>query len=166
MSMASREAKWIRCRSSWAGHWGFRHRVAASPSARETSSPQEGQRSGKVKGAESGGFSTTATTSGMISPALRRMTREPMRMSFSAMKSWLWRVARLTVVPARVTGWNTPVGVSTPVRPTFTWMSRRVVSFSSGGYLKASAHRGNLAVLPSSSRWEKSLTFTTAPSMG
>ena len=97
---------------------------------------------------------------------MRRITREPMAMPFSRMKSWLCRVARLTVVPARVTRENTPVGVSTPVRPTFTSMSRRVVSFSSGGYLKASAHRGNLAVLPSSSRWAKSLTFTTAPSMG
>ena len=82
------------------------------------------------------------------------------------MKSWLCKVARLTVVPANVTGANTPVGVRTPVRPTFTSISSNVVSFSSGGYLKASAHRGNLAVLPSSSRWEKSLTFTTAPSMG
>ena len=102
----------------------------------------------------------------MISPALRSTTRLPTRMSFSVMKSWLCKVARLTVVPANVTGANTPVGVRTPVRPTFTSISSNVVSFSSGGYLKASAHRGNLAVLPSSSRWEKSLTFTTAPSMG
>ncbi len=166
MSMASRLAKWMRFRRSWAGHWGFVQRTAASPSSRDTCSPQEGHLSGSRKGTLSGGFSTTDTTSGIISPALRIITREPMRISFSAMKSWLWRVARLTVVPARVTGSKTPVGVSTPVRPTFTSMSVRVVSFSSGGYLKASAHRGNRAVLPSSSRWAKLSTLITAPSMG
>ena len=77
----------------------------------------------------------------------------------------MWRVARLTVVPANVTGANTPVGVRTPVRPTFTSISSNVVSFSSGGYLKASAHRGNLAVLPRVSRWLRSLTLMTAPSI-
>ena len=45
------------------------------------------------------------------------------------MKSWLCSVARLTVVPAKNTGSNTPVGVKTPVRPTATSMSRSVVSF-------------------------------------
>jgi len=47
----------------------------------------------------------------------------------------LCKVARLTVVPARETGENIPVGVRTPVLPTFISISRRVVSFSSGGYL-------------------------------
>ena len=87
MSIASREAKWIRLRSSCAGHCGFVQRAAASPSSRVISSPQEGQRSGSRYGTVSGGFSTTDTTSGMISPALRMMTFEPMRISFSAIKS-------------------------------------------------------------------------------
>ena len=36
----------------------------------------------------------------------------------------------------------------TPVRPTATSMLRRVVSLTSGGYLKAMAQRGNLLVEP------------------
>ena len=115
-------------------------------------SPHEGHVSGKRYGTVSSGFETTETTSGMISPAFRIMTREPMRISFSVMKSWFGSVARLTVVPAKNTGSNSPVGVKTPVRPTATSMSRSVVSFSSGGYLYASAQRGNFAVLPSASR--------------
>ena len=47
----------------------------------------------------------------------------------------LCRVARATVLPARNTGSNTAVGVSTPVRPTPISMSSRVVSCCSGGYL-------------------------------
>ena len=44
------------------------------------------------------------------------------------------------------------VGVNTPVRPTVMRMSFSTVSFSSGGYLNAMAHRGNLLVLPTISR--------------
>ena len=80
-------------------------------------------------------------------------------------ESSLWRVARATVVPARKTGSKQAVGVSTPVRPTATSMLRRVVSLTSGGYLKAMAHRGNLLVEPICARWAKSLTLMTAPSM-
>ena len=36
----------------------------------------------------------------------------------------------------------TPNGVTRPVRPTLTRMSRSLVLTSSGGYLKAIAHRG------------------------
>ena len=71
----------------------------------------------------------------MISPALRMRTVSPTRMSFSVMKSWLWRVALVTVVPARRTGSTTALGVRTPVRPTWTTISRRTVSLISGGYL-------------------------------
>ena len=81
------------------------------------------------------------------------------------MKSSLWRVARATVVPARKTGSKQAVGVSTPVRPTATSMLRKVVSLTSGGYLNAMAQRGNLLVEPIRSRWAKSLTLMTAPSM-
>ena len=37
--MASREQKWIRLRSSCAGHSGFRHRRAAPPSSRKVFAP-------------------------------------------------------------------------------------------------------------------------------
>ena len=49
---------------------------------------------------------------------------------------------RSTVDPATMTGSMTPNGVTRPVRPTLTWMSRSLVLTSSGGYLKAMAHRG------------------------
>ena len=58
-----------------------------------------------------------------------------MRMSFSVMKSWLCRVALVTVVPASRTGVSTAFGVSTPVRPTWTTMSVTAAYFFSGGYL-------------------------------
>lgn len=51
-----------------------------------------------------------------------------------------------TLVPARKIGSNTAVGVSTPVRPTVTSMSRTTLSLTSGGYLNAMAQRGNLLV--------------------
>ena len=88
-----------------------------------------------------------------------------MRTSFSVMKSWLWRVALVTVVPASCTGSVTALGVRTPVRPTCTTMSSTLAGFCSGGYFHATAQRGNLAVLPNRSRWLRSLTFTTAPSI-
>ena len=78
---------------------------------------------------------TTDSTSGMISPAFRTSTVSPTRMSFSVMKSWLWRVALVTVVPASRTGSSTALGVSTPVRPTWTVMSTTLEGFTSGGYL-------------------------------
>jgi len=46
-----------------------------------------------------------------------------------------------------------------------TSMSRSVVVFSSGGNLKAIAHRGARLVVPISSRWARLSTFTTAPSI-
>lgn len=100
-----------------------------------------------------------------MSPALRTTIVSPMAIPFSLMKSWLWSTARLTVVPASVIGSKTAVGVSAPVRPTRISISRRVVGFSSGGYLKATAQRGNFAVAPSCSRSVKSSTLMTAPSM-
>lgn len=44
-----------------------------------------------------------------------------------------------------------PTGVNAPVLPTLISISRSLVSFSSGGYLYASAHLGNLAVAPNNS---------------
>ena len=81
------------------------------------------------------------------------------------MLSWLWSVAAETVVPARRTGSTITFGVKTPVRPTCTTISSTRLSFFSGGYLKATAQRGALAVLPSSRRWERELILMTAPSI-
>ena len=71
----------------------------------------------------------------MISPAFWTSTVSPMRTSFSVMKSWLCSVALDTVVPASRTGSTTALGVSTPVRPTWTTISRTLEGFCSGGYL-------------------------------
>ena len=46
MSMALREAKWIRLRSDWAGHSGLTQRRAASSARWATGAPQEGQTAG------------------------------------------------------------------------------------------------------------------------
>ena len=78
---------------------------------------------------------TTRSTSGMISAALLMITWSPIRMSRSLMKSSLWRVARLMVLPESRTGRSTAVGVSTPVRPTWITMSSSRVSACSGGNL-------------------------------
>lgn len=77
-----------------------------------------------------------------MSPAFRTRMVSPMRTSSCRMKSSLCRMARATVVPASCTGSKIAVGVNTPVRPTVMRMSFSTVSFSSGGYLNAMAHRG------------------------
>ena len=48
MSMASRLAKWVRFRSSWAGHSAPVQRRAAPSSSRTTGAPHTGQASGSV----------------------------------------------------------------------------------------------------------------------
>ncbi len=139
-------------------------RIAASSFSLITGSPQEGHTVGKIY-APSHFFSLTQSTSGIISPAFLTVIVSPMLMFFSLIKSWLWSVARLTVVPARCMLSNIAVGVNTPVLPTAISMSFSVVCFSSGGYLKATAHFGYLAVEPKISRCEKSSTLITAPSI-
>ena len=59
----------------------------------------------------------TPTTAGMTSPAFSTNTMSPTRMSLRAISSWLCRVARATVVPARRTGSSSATGVRTPVPP-------------------------------------------------
>ena len=71
----------------------------------------------------------------------------------------------MTVVPANRTGVSTALGVSTPVRPTWTTMSSTLEGFFSGGYLNATAHLGNFAVEPRTVRSDRLFTFTTAPSI-
>ena len=61
-------------------------------------------------------------------PALRMITVSPMRMSLRRISSSLCSVARETVEPCTKTGSSSATGVSTPVRPTCTVMSRRRVS--------------------------------------
>ena len=109
--------------------------------------------------------STGPTTSGITSPALRTTTVSPGRTSFAATWSWLCSVAMPTVEPPTNTGSSTANGVVRPVRPTDTWMSRRIVVRSSGGNLNAMAHRGARDVNPSTSRCASESTFTTAPSI-
>ena len=74
----------------------------------------------------------TLTIEGMISPAFSMTTVSPRRMSLRWISSSLWRVARETVVPDTKTGSSSATGVSTPVRPTWMVMWRRMVSICSG----------------------------------
>ena len=105
------------------------------------------------------------TCTGHSSPAFSTQTKSPTRMSFRAISSRLWRVARATVEPARRTGSSSATGVRTPVRPTWTEMARSFVSTRSAANLYAMAQRGALLVLPAS-RWSGSeSSFTTAPSV-
>ena len=113
-----------------------------------TGAPQLGQVVGMAKACCPADRADTPMTSGMMSPALRTLMVSPMPTPKFAIISPLCRLARETLVPARKIGSNTAVGVSTPVRPTVTSISRTVLSLTSGGYLKAIAQRGNLLVLP------------------
>ena len=88
MSMASRLAKWVRFRSSWAGHSAPVQRRAAPSSSRTTGAPQTGQVVRQRVGHRAlRAFveDPRSTISGMISPAFCTSTVSPMRMSFSVM---------------------------------------------------------------------------------
>lgn len=101
----------------------------------------------------------------MTSPALRSTTVSPMSTPLRTTSWALCSVAIETVDPATVTGSMTPNGVTRPVRPTLTWMSRSRVLTSSGGYLKAIAQRGARLVAPSWRCTAISSTLTTTPSI-
>ena len=77
----------------------------------------------------------------------------------------LCSVAIETVDPATKAGSMTANGVTLPVRPTFTSMSSRRVRTTSGGYLKAMAHRGAREVAPNLPWVAMSSTLTTTPSI-
>jgi hypothetical protein len=96
---------------------------------------------------------------------LRTTTVSPGRTSFSATCSRLCSVAIDTVLPLTTTGSSTAKGVTRPVRPTDTMMSRSSVWRSSGANLYATAHRGAREVKPRTSRWARSSTLTTTPSI-
>ena len=142
-------------------------RYATSPSSCTTGLPHAGHVWGMRHSAASAGrfASTGPTTSGITSPALCTTMVSPTRTSLRCTSSSLCSVARAMVEPETVTGSNSATGVSTPVRPTWMRISRRTVSFSSGGNLNAIAQRGARAVKPSASCWAKLSTFTTTPSM-
>ena len=99
--------------------------------------PHDGQCVGMTQGTASAGrsASTGATISGMTSPAFRSTTVSPTRTSLRATSQALCSVALATVEPLTTTGSITPKGVTRPVRPTPTWIARRTVLTSSGGYL-------------------------------
>ena len=150
-----------------AGQSTLVHSVTLSPGRRTRSVPQRGHDLGNVHSGRPGGRSdsTGLTTSGMTSPALRTTTTSPGRTSLARTWSSLWRVASCTVEPLTTTGSSLANGVAFPARPIDTMMSSSLVVRSSGGNLKAMAHRGALAVAPSSSRMARSSTFTTTPSI-
>ena len=137
MSMAPREAKWHTAAQRFCGQASLAQTCWASPSARTSGSPQDGQSAGKAHGTESSGRNsrTGPTTSGMTSPALRTTTVSPGRTSLIRTWSSLWSVAMATVEPPTKTGAMTAKGVALPVLPIETWMSRSVVVRSSGGSL-------------------------------
>jgi hypothetical protein len=61
---------------------------------------------------------STATTSGITSPARRTITVSPTRTSLRRASSSLCSVALVTVTPPTNTGASRATGVSLPVRPT------------------------------------------------
>ena len=73
--------------------------------------------------------------SGITSPALRKNTVSPINTPLRATSVALCSVAICTVEPATFTGSMTPNGVTRPVRPTLTAMSRSLVVTTSAGYL-------------------------------
>ena len=103
--------------------------------------------------------------SGMTSPAFRITTVSPISTPLALTTSWLCKVANSIVEPATFTGSTTAYGVARPVLPIETLMSRSLVFTCSGGYLKAIAQRGALAVKPSSRCSPSESTFTTTPSI-
>ena len=78
---------------------------------------------------------TGPSTSGITSPALRITTVSPISTPLRLTSEPLCSVACATVDPATFTGVISANGVTRPVRPTFTLMSRSLVCASSGGYL-------------------------------
>ena len=108
---------------------------------------------------------TGPITSGITSPALRRNTMSPISTPLRATSLALCSVAISTVEPATFAGSITAYGVTRPVRPTLTRMSSSRVRTTSGGYLKAIAHRGARDVAPSCPCSSRSSTLTTTPSI-
>ncbi len=128
--------------------------------------PHSGHSVGMTNSRAPGGCSPTgATISGITSPALRTTTVSPIQTPLRRTSFSLCRVASPTVEPATTTGSNCAYGVTRPVRPTLTLMSRSVVLTSSGGYFTAIAQRGAREVDPSRRCRASWSTLTTTPSI-
>ena len=169
MSSAWRLATWnSRSRSCAGQDRVFGQRRSASPSFSYASSvPQAGQWVGiaKARSVPSRRSTTGPTISGITSPALRRTTVSPISTPLRLTSLALCSVAIPTVDPETCTGSIIPKGVTRPVRPTLTLMSRSLVVTSSGGYLYAIAQRGARVVEPSWSCTARSSSLTTTPSI-
>ncbi len=112
-------------------------RQSTSPSSRSSVVPQAGHTVGNSNSCSSPvrRSATGPTISGITSPALRSTTMSPIRTPLRLISSALCKVALVTVDPATLTASMIANGVTRPVRPTFTWISRSRVVTSSGGYL-------------------------------
>ena len=108
---------------------------------------------------------TGPRTSGITSPAFLMTTVSPINTPFRSISSALCKVALVTVEPATFTGSINANGVTRPVRPTLTLISRSFVVTSSGGYLYAIAHLGAREVKPRCCCCERSSTLITTPSI-
>ena len=168
MSMPPREAKYAIFWSRWAGQSGATQRVSASPSGRTSGLPQRGHTVGNVHGVLSRrpqrqhgpdhlgdhvtGLAHDDRVAGadvlerhLVLVVQRRHRRRSTR--------------RRTPARARRTASPGPCA-----RPTPGCRAGRVVC-SSGGNLKAIAHRGARDVTPSRSRWARSSSLMTIPSI-
>ena len=167
MSAAGRDAQCISRRVICAGHCRFGHQ-RSSPVPRTSSSVlQDGQ---CVGGSMT--FSLPSRSSGIERPAKgmtspRRTTAivSPMRRSRSRIRRGLCKVMFSTVTPPTKTGLTFARGAIRPTLPTCHSTSSSLVSFSSGGYLKAIAPRGSALLKPAASNAAGSCRRITAPSM-
>ena len=169
MSNAPRPAMCaIRSRSCAGQLRAFGHRMSASPSRSYASVvPQIGHSVGITNSRSSPVRRSTTgpTISGITSPALRSTTMSPISTPLRLTSSALCSVAFCTVEPETLIGSMIAYGVTRPVRPTLTAISRSRVVTSSGGYLNAIAQRGARDVEPSrrcSATWS---ILTTTPSI-
>ena len=169
MSNAPRPATWnSRSRSCAGQDRALGQRRSTSPAfCCANSVPHSGQWVGMTnsRSLPSRRSTTGPSTSGITSPALRMTTRSPISTPLRRTSCALCRVASATVDPATTTGSICANGVTRPVRPTLTWMSRSLVVASSGGYLNAMAQRGAREVEPSRRCSATSSTLTTMPSI-
>ena len=86
-------------------------------------------------------------------------------MSLRRTSSSLCNVALDTVTPPTWTGSSSASGLSTPVLPTRTWISRSFVTADVGAHLYARAKRGRPCSEPSRRCCSNESTLTTIPSI-
>ena len=165
---AARLAKWPMRASRWSGQSGLTQRCCASPSsADQRAAARAGQSVGKRHGLQPFGPQREHRADDLGDDVARLADDDGVARADVLGRTWssLWSVASPTVDPPTNTGSSTANGVALPVRPIDTWMSLRTVVRSSGGNLKAIAHRGAFDVTPSACCRARSSTFTTTPSI-